>query len=346
VETGWGSRHFTRGMNKTLSTLIGFGAILTWAFLALLSTAAGPIPPFQLAAMAFFLGGMVGVASWVFRPHALSSLRQPWQVWALGVGGLCIYHCAYFFAIQSAPPVEVSLIAYLWPLLIVVFASFLPGERLRWYHGVGVVLGLVGAIAIITKGGSISLAGGLMRGHFLALFCAFVWSAYSVLSRRFGQVPVDVVAGYCLITAAVTFVLHLGLETTVWPQSFSQWAAIVVLGSVDNQDSQISIFLIQAVDWQGGQHGWQDENFVMIIGFVSRNFFPARRVMQAGPREITASLWMLFFGWPALAAIGVNCRRALAIGTACSSATTAGPRKAFGRVFSSSWLTTLTLSTS
>jgi drug/metabolite transporter (DMT)-like permease len=219
-------------MNKTLSTLIGFGAILTWAFLALLSTAAGPIPPFQLAAMAFFLGGMVGVASWVFRPHALSSLRQPWQVWALGVGGLCIYHCAYFFAIQSAPPVEVSLIAYLWPLLIVVFASFLPGERLRWYHGVGVVLGLVGAIAIITKGGSISLAGGLMRGHFLALFCAFVWSAYSVLSRRFGQVPVDVVAGYCLITAAVTFVLHLGLETTVWPQSFSQWAAIVVLGTI------------------------------------------------------------------------------------------------------------------
>ena len=41
-----------------------------------------------------------------------------------------IYHCAYFFAIQSAPPVEASLIAYLWPLLIVVFAAFLPGERL------------------------------------------------------------------------------------------------------------------------------------------------------------------------------------------------------------------------
>jgi drug/metabolite transporter (DMT)-like permease len=100
-------------MNKTFSTLIGFVAILTWAFLALLSTVAGPIPPFQLASMAFFLGGMVGVSSRIFRPQAIRSLRQPWQVWALGVAGLCIYHCAYFFAIQPAPPVEVSLIAYL-----------------------------------------------------------------------------------------------------------------------------------------------------------------------------------------------------------------------------------------
>ena len=124
-------------MTKNISTLTGFIAILTWSFLALLSTAAGPIPPFQLAAMSFFLGGMVGVVSWIFRPHALRSLRQPWEVWALGVAGLCIYHCAYFFAIQSAPPVEASLIAYLWPLLIVLFASLLPGEKLRLHHIVG-----------------------------------------------------------------------------------------------------------------------------------------------------------------------------------------------------------------
>jgi drug/metabolite transporter (DMT)-like permease len=218
-------------MSKSISTLIGIAAILTWAFLALLSTAAGSIPPFQLAAMTFFLGGMVGISSWVFRPHALKSLRQPWQVWALGVSGLCIYHCAYFFAIQSAPPVEVSLIAYLWPLLIVVFASFLPGERLRVHHIAGVILGLIGAVVIITKGGSVGLAGGIMPGHLIALFCAFIWSGYSVLSRRFGQVPVDVVAGYCLITSLVAFLLHLGLEQTVWPQSATQWAAIAVLGT-------------------------------------------------------------------------------------------------------------------
>ena len=72
---------------------------------------------------------------------------------------------------------------------------------------------------VITKGGSVGLADGVKPGHIIALFCAFVWSGYSVLSRRFGQVPTDVVAGYCLITAAVAFVLHLALETTVWPET-------------------------------------------------------------------------------------------------------------------------------
>lgn len=218
-------------MTRALSTVVGFAAILTWSFLALLSTAAGPVPPFQLAAMTFLLGGLVGAASWPFRPGATTALRQPWQVWALGVGGLCIYHCAYFFAIQSVPPVEASLIAYLWPLLIVVMAAFLPGERLRPHHLVGALLGLAGAVLIITKGGQVGLADGLKPGHLIALFCAFVWSGYSVLSRRFGAVPTDVVAGYCLITAVVTFGLHTALETTVVPHGATQWLAILALGA-------------------------------------------------------------------------------------------------------------------
>lgn len=219
-------------VTRTAATLIGFTAILQWSFLALLSTAAGPLPPFQLAAMAFLLGGLVGASSWIFRPAAVKALRQPWPVWALGTAGLCIYHCAYFFAIQSAPPVEASLIAYLWPLLIVVFASFLPGERLKPHHLAGVALGFLGAVAVITKGGSVGLADGLKPGHWIALFCAFIWSGYSVLSRRFGQVPTDVVAGYCLITAAVAFGLHLALEPTVWPVGATQWGALVMLGTL------------------------------------------------------------------------------------------------------------------
>ncbi|MFC3207114.1 aromatic amino acid exporter YddG [Aquamicrobium soli] len=244
-------------MTRTFSTLIGFAAILTWSFLALLSTASGQVPPFQLAAMTFFLGGMVGAGSWLFRPQAIRSLRQPWPVWALGVAGLCIYHCAYFFAIQSAPPVEASLIAYLWPLLIVVFAAFLPGERLRAHHLVGVLLGLAGAVIVITKGGSVGLADGIRTGHVIALFCAFVWSGYSVLSRRFGAVPTDVVAGYCLITAAVAFTLHLGLETTVVPQTATQWVAIAVLGTIPLGAG------FYAWDW-GCKHG-----DIMVLGALS-----------------------------------------------------------------------------
>jgi drug/metabolite transporter (DMT)-like permease len=215
---------------KSRATLIGFTAILMWAFLALLSTASGPVPPFQLTAMCFFLGGLTGGISWLWRPHAVRSLKQTWQVWLVGTFGLCVYHCLYFFAIQNAPPVEASLIAYLWPLLIVLFAALLPGERLRLHHVIGAVLGLSGAVVIITRGGAVGLSAGLQSGHLYALACAFIWSGYSVLSRRFGDVPTDVVAGFCLITSCVAAVLHMALETTVWPASALQWVSIFLLG--------------------------------------------------------------------------------------------------------------------
>jgi drug/metabolite transporter (DMT)-like permease len=217
-------------MTRATATLIGFSAILSWAFLALLSTAAGPIPPFQLAAMSFTIGGLAGAVSWPFRPGAAASLKQNGRVWLNGFFGLCLYHCVYFYAIQSAPPVEASLIAYLWPLFIVVMASFLPGERLRLHHVAGVVLGLLGTVLIISKGGAVGLGDGLKPGHVAAFACALIWSSYSVMSRRLGHVPTDVVVGYCLLAAVVTAILHLIFEPTVVPATATAWGAIVLLG--------------------------------------------------------------------------------------------------------------------
>ena len=217
-------------MSKNTATAFGFLAILMWAFLALLTAACGSIPPFQLAAMTFLIGGFVGASRWIFQPRSIHNLKQNWHAWLLGTCGLCIYHCLYFFALQNAPTVEASLIAYLWPLLIVVFAALLPGERLRLHHGAGAVLGLLGAILIITKGFTVGFSGGIKLGHLMALACAFIWSGYSVLSRRFKAVPTDVVVGYCFITAFVAFGLHLFLEITIWPATSMQWAAIAALG--------------------------------------------------------------------------------------------------------------------
>ena len=112
------------------ATLVGLGAILLWSALALLTASAGAIPPFELAALTFAIGGGFGLAYAAARGR-LAALIQPWPVWAVGVGGLFGYHALYFAALRRAPPAEASLIAYLWPLLIVLFSALLPGERLR-----------------------------------------------------------------------------------------------------------------------------------------------------------------------------------------------------------------------
>ena len=90
-------------------------------------------------------------------------------MWTLNVGGLFGCHFLYFLAVRNAPVVEVSLIAYLWPLFIVLFSALAPGEKLRWYHLVGAVLGFGGTFLVITKGQSSSLVNGLQLGHLLAV---------------------------------------------------------------------------------------------------------------------------------------------------------------------------------
>jgi drug/metabolite transporter (DMT)-like permease len=218
-------------MNPRTATLIGCGAIALWSSLAVLTAATGQVPPFQLAAMTFVIGGGIGAASFAFRPGAAHALRQRPAVWALGVGGLFGYHALYFAALRLAPPAEAGLIAYLWPLLIVLFSTLLPGERLRTAHIVGTLLGLLGVIILVMgRTGGLSLKMEAVPGYLLALGCAFVWSSYSVLSRRFGEVPTDAVAGFCLVTACLATLCHLAFERTVWPSGATQWLAVVALG--------------------------------------------------------------------------------------------------------------------
>ncbi|WP_373504150.1 DMT family transporter [Aestuariivirga sp.] len=217
-------------MSARRATLNGFTAVLMWAVLALVTAASGQVPPFQLAAMTFFIGGLLGAVTWPFRPGAIGALVQDWRVWVLGVVGLFGYHFVYFSAIRSAPTVEVSLIAYLWPLFLVLFSAFLPGERLKSHHLAGVMLGLAGAVLVITKGAAQGFQDGFKSGHALAFACALIWAGYSVLSRRFGKVPTDVVTGFCLATVVLSLICHVLFEETVWPESTREWLAVLGMG--------------------------------------------------------------------------------------------------------------------
>ena len=225
-------------------TLVGASAVLLWATLAALTTLSGDIPPFQLLAMSFTLAFLVGVGLWLWeaveQPVVVaSSLPQPRRVaprfklppavWALGLYGLFGYHFAYFMALRHAPPVEAGLIAYLWPLLIVLLSALLPGERLGGRQVAGALLGFAGAALIVTKGQGLRFDGQYALGYGFALACAFIWSSYSVLSRRAGGVPTSAVGAFCGVTAALALICHLLFETTVWPVG-GQWAAVALLG--------------------------------------------------------------------------------------------------------------------
>lgn len=207
--------------------MIGFTAVLMWALLALLTIGSAPVPPFLLNALCFGIGGALGLA-WVAR-RGFGVLRGVgWRVYAFGTLGLFGYHFLYFTAFRIAPAAETGLIAYLWPLFIVLLSGLLPGEQLTARHVIGALLAFAGAALIVLGSGGTGQTSAL--GFALAFACALTWAGYSVLSRRLGAVPTESVTVYCLATAVLSLVAHLALEDTYWPQGGLGWASVLALG--------------------------------------------------------------------------------------------------------------------
>src|SRR5690242_6765533 len=208
----------------------GLAAIALWSALAALSVSAGPVPPFQMVAMTFAVGGAIGVVRALARGVGWRGLvGWPLRVWLLGVGGLFGYHALYFAALQLAPPAEANLVNYLWPLLIVLLSAPLAGEKLGWPHLVGALLGFAG-VALLALNRGVSFSDAYALGYLLALGCAFAWSLYSVLSRRFGETPTDAIASFCAAAAVLSLGCHLLFEHTVWPATPAAWFAVLALG--------------------------------------------------------------------------------------------------------------------
>jgi len=212
------------------ATVVGSGAIGLWSTLALGTTLTGAVPPFLMVGLTFSIAALLMVTKWLAAGEPMvRKLLWPARVWALGVYGLFGYHALYFLAVKTAPAVEANLVNYLWPLLIVLFSALLPGERLRWFHVAGAALGLAGAALLTFAADKFALSWEFAVGYGAALGCALVWSSFSVLSRRFGEVPSDSVGGFCAVTAILGFVAHFAFEVSVWPQGW-QWLAVLALG--------------------------------------------------------------------------------------------------------------------
>lgn len=213
------------------ATAIGSISIWLWGTLALFTRLTdGRIPPFQLMAMTFAIAWLLMFLRWRRQGHCgWHLLRQPAAVWLIGIGGYFGYHFCYFLAMSKAPAVQVSLLAYLWPLLIVLLSTLLPGQQLRLAHVAGALLALAGCWLLI--GDNLTgFSADYLAGYLLALGCALIWSGFSVVSRLRASVTTDTVGWYCAGSAMLAAISHLCLETTVWPGSAAEWAGIIGLG--------------------------------------------------------------------------------------------------------------------
>jgi len=175
-------------------------AIAVWSSLALLNAGVANLPPLFSAGVALCVGGLVGA----FRAR---DWRLPPATLAVGVGGIFGYHALLFMAFRLAPAIEVNILNYLWPLLIVVLSpAFLRGYALSPRNVLGAALGLAGAFVVV-GGGRLRLDTAWLPGYALAVAAAFVWASYSLMTKRLPVFPTGAVGLFCLVSG----ILSLGL---------------------------------------------------------------------------------------------------------------------------------------
>lgn len=208
----------------------GITAIALWSCLALLTSLTAGIPPFQLLSLSFTIAFASSVLVLALSGRQrFREWKQPWPVWVSGLLGIFMYHALYFFALKTAPPAEASLIAYLWPLFIVLLSSLSHKQKRYSRLLLGTLLGLFGSVVILLQGETSAIQDSPTAGYLAALAAALVWSSYSVINRHFQRVPSSVMGGICGLVATLAWLCHLTLESTVEPNA-KQWTAIVALG--------------------------------------------------------------------------------------------------------------------
>lgn len=194
------------------SDLFALAAIALWATLAPLGVTLAHVPPFLLTGIALLIGSLIALPLSGFR---FAAWRIPPATLALGVYGLFGFHLLLFLALRHAPAVEANLVNYLWPLGMVVLAPLiLPGMRLRWAHVGAALLGFAGAaIAILGRGASEdATGGGVPIGYLFALGSAFIWSSYSLATRRVAPFQTAAVGSFAFVSGALSLLCHALFE--------------------------------------------------------------------------------------------------------------------------------------
>ena len=203
------------------ANLYALGAIALWATLAALGVSLAHVPPFLLTGLALVIGS---VPAW----PRMREWRVPLSTVALGIYGLFAYHFLLFMALRHAPAVEANLVNYLWPLLIVVLAPvILPGMALHLRHVAAALAGFAGAAIAILGGGT--SGGGWSWGYVAALAAAFIWSTYSLLTRRVAAFSTAAIGLFGLVSGLLALACHLLFEQRV-ELSTGDWVRIVIAG--------------------------------------------------------------------------------------------------------------------
>lgn len=210
---------------KILATLSGLMAIVMWGAFALLTQHIKAIPPYILLSICFFLAGLIlPTFRLITAKPILAKPTFSWQGCLISMGCLLFFHVFYFLALDYAPVIQVSLISYLWPMLL---ALLVAGSGKRLQALIGGAIGLL-AVSLVLGWQHLSLSSTHVWGYLFALGCALTWAGYSFYLSTANN-SIDDMPWLCFGVALIAFIISVLTESWQFSIDGELLIAIVLL---------------------------------------------------------------------------------------------------------------------
>lgn len=214
-------------MTVSAPAIAGSFTIALWSVTSAVLVLTAPVPPFMVGAFSFLSAFAAVAAWWISKGDDIpSKFRMPVKTYALGLYGMLAYNAIYIYAFKTGPSLEVNLLNYLWPAVLVFANLLIQRKRPSLNTLAGIVLCVAGSFFVFESRGDLHLDGGQLT-LWLGLLAAMLWGSYSAMSR-YADITADRIAVFMLMAGLGMLALHLSFEETAWPVSALGWTMLFV----------------------------------------------------------------------------------------------------------------------
>lgn len=131
--------------------------------------------------------GITAILLWVmflFKPEKkLVSKADGWRFFLCGLTGIAVNQLLFLKGLQLTYPIQASLLMLATPIIIAVLAAIVLKEKLTTAAGIGIFLGLTGAVLLITRQQTSGNASNPALGNLLVIINAASYAIYFILVK-------------------------------------------------------------------------------------------------------------------------------------------------------------------
>lgn len=129
-----------------------------------------------------------------------------------GLFGVAINQLFFFEGLNLTTPINAAIIMTVNPVLVIIISALLIGEKITFKKIIGIVLGIIGAGALILNSGSVSFDNDFFIGNLLVLINATSYAIYLVLVKGLMKKYNPLTVMFFVFLFGLFFVLPFGYQ--------------------------------------------------------------------------------------------------------------------------------------